>query len=245
MKEGLNMGTLVLLENNIPLTTSLIIAKLTELEHRSIFRMIKRYENDLNEFGVLRFDIVKPKTGRPLDFAKLNEEQTSLLIMYLKNTEKVRDFKKLINKEFHQMKQWILEQKTQKQNQQYIETRNQSKIGRKQETDVIKIFIEYCKKQGSKNADKYYMIISKMENSAFFILKEKFKNVREILNIQQLSKIIVADLIVRQAIIEGMEKEMFYKDIFQLAKKRVVEMSNSLGFKEVLPNIQFKQLETK
>ena len=54
------------------------------------------------------------------------------------------------------------------------------------------------------------MAISKMENQAFFILKEKFKNVREILNITQLSKIIIADMIVRQAIIEGMEKEMFY-----------------------------------
>lgn len=236
------MGKLVTLENNIPLTTSLIIADKTGLEHRSIFRMIKKYENDLNEFGLLRFEIAKPKTGRPLDFAKLNEEQTSLLIMYLKNTEKVRSFKKSINKQFHQMRKWILEQKTQKQNQQYIETRNQSKLGRRQETDIIKEFIEYAKNQGSKNADKYYMIISKMENSAFFILKEKFKNVREILNIQQLSKIIIADLIVKQAIIEGMEQQMFYKDIFQLAKKRVVEMSNSVGIKEVLPNTNIKQL---
>lgn len=237
------MGDLVTLKNNIPLTTSLIISKQTELEHRSIFRMIKRYENDLNEFGVLRFEIAKPKTGRPLDFVYLNEEQTSLLIMYLKNTEKVRVFKKLINKQFHQMRTWILEQKTQKQNQQYIETRNQSKLGRKQETDIIKEFIEYAKDQGSKNADKYYMIISKMENAAFFILKEKFKNVREILNIEQLSKIIISDMIVKQAIIEGMEKQMPYKEIFQLAKKRVVNMSNSLGFKEVLPNINVKQLK--
>lgn len=236
------MGNLVLLENNVPLTTSLIIAKKTDLEHRSIFRMIKRYEKDLNEFGVLRFDIAKPKTGRPLDFVKLNEEQTSLLIMYLKNTEKVRMFKKMINKQFHQMRKWVLEQKMQKANQHYIETRNQSKLGRKQETDIIKDFIDYAKSQGSKSADKYYMIISKMENSAFFILKEKFKNVREILNIQQLSKIIIADMIVKEAIIEGMEKEMFYKDIFQLAKKRVVAMANSVGMKEVLPSIDKKEL---
>ena len=87
------------------------------------------------------------------------------------------------------------------------------------------------------------MIISKMENSAFFILKEKFKNVREVLSITQLSKIIVADMIVKTAIIEGMEKEMYYKDIFQLAKKKVVEMANSVGIKEVLPSIDFKQIE--
>ena len=141
------------------------------------------------------------------------------------------------------MRKYILEQKTQKQNQQYIETRNQSKIGRRQETDIIKIFIEYAKNQGSKSADKYYMIFSKMENAAFFILKEKFKNVREILNIRQLSKIIIADMIVKQAIIEGMENNYFYKDIFQLAKKRVVAMANSVGMKEILPFIDKKELK--
>jgi hypothetical protein len=135
---------------------------------------------------------------------------------------------------FVAMEQWILEQKMEKQTSQYIETRKQSKIGRRQETDIIKEFIEYAKAQGSKNADKYYMLYSKMENSAFFIIKAKFPNVREILNIQQLSKIIIADMIVKQAILEGMDKEMFYKDIFQLAKTRVVEMANSVGCKEIL-----------
>jgi phage regulator Rha-like protein len=240
------MNKLVILKNDIPLTTSVVIAFYTDVKHESIFRMVKKYENDLNEFGVIGFEIEKPKKGskggQPKKYAYLNEEQTSLLIMYLKNTEKIRMFKKLINKQFYQMKIWILEQKTQKQNQQYIETRNQSKIGRKQQTDVIKIFIEYAKKQGSKSADKYYMIFSKMENSSFFILKERFKNVRAILNIQQLSKIIVADMIIKQAIIEGMEKEMFYKDIFKEAKKRVLRMSNSVGFKEILPNIWAKQI---
>jgi hypothetical protein len=148
-----------------------------------------------------------------------------------------------ISKQFVQMRKWILEQKTQKANRHYLETRNQSKIGRIQETDVIKIFVEYATKQGSKSANKYYMAISKMENQAFFIIKEKFTNVREILNIQQLNKITVADMIVRQALIEGMDKEMFYKDIFQLAKKRVIDLSNSLGVKEIIPNLELTQLK--
>lgn len=235
------MDNLITLEKNIPLTTSIIIAEQTNVEHRSIYRMIKKYEKDLNEFGVLRFEIAKPKTGRPLDYAKLNEEQTSLLIMYLKNTKEVRFFKKLINKQFHQMKKWILEQKIQKANQEYLEIRKQSKLGRRLETDIIKQFVEYATKQGSKSANKYYMNISKMENKAFFIIKEKFKNVREILNITQLSKIMYADIVVRQALIEGMEKELYYKDIFQDAKKKVIEVSNSLP-KEIIPGIQFTQI---
>src|SRR4030042_471425 len=85
------------------------------------------------------------------------------------------------------------------------------------------------------------MIISKMENSAFFILKEKFKNVREVLSITQLSKIIVADMIVKTAIIEGMEKEMYYKDIFQLAKKKIdVLWSNSSKRNRQLDMLKFE-----
>ena len=242
------MSNLVLLKNNQPLTTSLIVARELKRTHKSIGNLIKQYRKDFDELGnkVIEFEMSQ-KHGKPTIIYYLNEQHLTFLIMMLRvkqnENDKVLEFKKRITKEFFNMRKWILEQKTQKQNQQYIETRNQSKIGRKQETDIIKIFIEYAKNQGSKSANKYYMAISKMENQAFFILKEKFKNVREILNITQLSKIIIADMIVRQAIIEGMEKEMFYKDIFQLAKKRVIEMSNSLGIKEVLPITEFKYLE--
>ncbi len=242
------MNKLVMLENNIPITTSKIISMGVNVKHKNVIELIERHKQRIEKLrGVLPFQTEKPKKGskggRPESYYLLNELQATFLITLMKNSDIVLDFKENLVKQFILQKQWILEQKTQKQNQQYIETRNQSKIGRKHETDIIKIFVEYAKKQGSKSADKYYMAISKMENQAFFILKEKFPNVREILNIQQLSKIIVADMIVKTAIIEGMEKEMKYKDIFQLAKKRVVEMSNSLGFKEILPGIERKEIE--
>jgi hypothetical protein len=226
-----------------------ILAKELKRPHQRIINLINVYENELKKLGILTFEksLKTGKSGQPKNIYYLNEEQYLFLIMNMRTKANEKDLvlnlKMKISKQFVAQRKWILEQKTKKQNQQYIETRNQSKLGRKQETDIIKIFIEYAKNQGSKSADKYYMIISKMENQAFFLIKEKFKNVREILNIQQLSKIIIADMIVKQAIIEGMEKEMFYKDIFQLAKKRVIEMSNSLGIKEVLPMTEFKYLE--
>jgi hypothetical protein len=238
---------LTIKKDEIYISTNIISEKLNR-QHRVITNLVRKYKKELEMFGVLHLQNVpnKEEIGKPLTVYFLNEEQFIFLVMNMRTKsnelDTVMKIKIEISKQFVSMRKWILEQKTQKQNQQYIETRNQSKIGRRQETDVIKEFIEYAKKQGSKSADKYYMIISKMENAAFFILKEKFKNVREILNIQQLSKIIVADMIVKQSIIEGMEKEMFYKDIFKEAKKKVIEMSNSLGFKEVLPNIEPKQL---
>ncbi len=234
------------LKNNIPLTSTKVIEFHTGVKHQNILQLFRRHEKSIKKFGVIMFETWKPKKGsqggRPETFYFLNEEQFTFFIMLMANNEKVVEFKCEINIQFHQMRKWILDQKTQKQNQEYIETRGKSKLGRRQETDIIKIFIEYAKNQGSQSADKYYMIFSKMENAAFFILQEKYKNVREILNINQLSKIIIADMIVKQAIIEGMDKGMLYKDIFQLAKQRVVDLSNSLGFKEIIPGMEMKKL---
>ncbi len=227
-----------------------ILAKELDRQHKIIYNLVNIYKKEIEMLGALHFENV-PNTGEKGGGTKkiyyLNKKQYIFLITNMRTKADelttVMKAKLEIADKFVDMEKWILDQKTQKANQEYIETRGKSKLGRKQETDVIKEFIEYAKSQGSKSADKYYMIFSKMENSAFFILKEKFKNVREILNITQLSKIIIADMIVKQAIIEGMDKQTPYKDIFQEAKKRVVDLANSLGFKDILPSIEFKELE--
>jgi len=220
-----------------------ILAKELERQHKIIYNLVNVYKKEIETLGALHFENV-PNSGEKGGGTKkiyyLNKKQYIFLItnMRTKANEKttVMKAKLAIADRFVEMEKWILEQKTQKQNEQYIETRNQSKIGRRQETDVIKIFIEYAKSQGSKSADKYYMNFSKMENAAFFIIQERFKNTREILDMEQVQKIAFADIVIRNALLEGMEKEMFYKDIFQLAKKRVLEAANSLGVKEIIPN---------
>ena len=74
------MTNLVKVKNGkIPITTSLIIADGVQKAHHSIITLIRRYEKDLKEFGTLEFQIRK-SGGRPLEFALLNEEQTTFLI---------------------------------------------------------------------------------------------------------------------------------------------------------------------
>jgi phage regulator Rha-like protein len=240
------MDNLVILKNNKPLTTSLIVARELKRLHKNITYIIEKYRKDFEEFGTIGdFENIQ-RNGKSTKIYYLNEEQLIFLITMLRPKKNENDLvlnvKKKMSKEFAMLRKWKLTQDMQKQNQEYIETRGKSKIGRKQQTDIIKDFIEYAKNQGSKSADKYYMIFSKMENAAFFILKDKFKNIREILNITQLSKIIVADMIVNKAINEGMKEGMFYKDIFKLAKERILDMSNNVGEKEIIPSIELKQI---
>src|SRR4030042_5234287 len=119
-------------------------------------------KNELKKLGILSFEnqLKSGKRGQPKNIYYLNEEQYLFLIMNMRTKANEKDqvlkLKMKISKQFVSMRKWILDQKTQKANQEYIETRGKSKLGRRQETDIIKEFIEYAKSQGSTSADKYY-----------------------------------------------------------------------------------------
>ena len=46
----------------------------------------------------------------------------------------------------------------------WLGIRNESKQARRYETDQIKLFVEYAKEQGSKSADRYYVLFTKLIN---------------------------------------------------------------------------------
>ncbi|URZ08940.1 Rha family transcriptional regulator [Clostridium felsineum] len=93
--------------NEEPFTTSKIIAAYGQVNHDTVQRLIRNYKNDIEEFGIIGFQIRKPensKGGRPEKVYKLNEQQATLLISYMQNTEPVREFKKTLVKQFYLMK---------------------------------------------------------------------------------------------------------------------------------------------
>jgi phage regulator Rha-like protein len=230
------MSNLVIVENKKLFTTSLIIAEQTKNTVHSVRELIKKYKNDLEEFGVLSFEMRKPnknsKGGRPQEIYYLNEEQTTLLLTFMRNSDIVIKFKKKLVKEFYKMKKSLNEAYVRKQNEEWKKLRVDSKYTRKNQTDIIKKFVEYATDQGSKSAFRYYSNISKMENKALFFLQGKFPNVRELMTGHQLMVIGSADQIVEKALIDGMDKKMFYKDIYKMAKERI-EI-----FAEVMPKSQ-------
>lgn len=85
-------------------TTSEIIAERAGIEHRAVLQLITNFGDDLSEFGTIAFEMRK-SGGRPTRFAKLNEQQSTLLLTYLRNTEIVRQFKKDLVKGFYEMAQ--------------------------------------------------------------------------------------------------------------------------------------------
>ncbi len=105
---------------------------------------------------------------------------------------------------FAQMESAIQQVATQKANAEWLERRASGKLIRREETDTVKVFVDYAKNQGSTKAETYYMNISKMQNKALFLIDQRFHNIRDLLDLHQLSTIEAADRIVVKAIKDGM-----------------------------------------
>lgn len=101
------MDNMVFLSPNTgePFTTSDVIAEFAGIQHHTVTRLIQQHEPDFKEFGILRFEIEEIKgRGQPAKHYQLNEEQATLLMTYLKNTEQVRAFKKELVRQFYAMR---------------------------------------------------------------------------------------------------------------------------------------------
>lgn len=93
-----------------PYTTSDIIAECAEVQHHTITRLIREHRVDFEALGILGFEIHKLDTrGQPKKSYILNEQQATLLITYLKNTEPVREFKKNLVKAFFELRNEVAE----------------------------------------------------------------------------------------------------------------------------------------
>ena len=89
-----------------PYTTSEIIAECAEVKHDTVQSLIRNHQEDFESYGIIGFEIRKlDGRGRPMKIYRLNEQQATLLITYLKNTEPVRRFKVNLVKAFFEMRE--------------------------------------------------------------------------------------------------------------------------------------------
>ena len=88
-----------------PYTTSAIIAECAGVKHDTVQSLIRNHQEDFESYGIIGFEIRKlDGRGRPMKIYRLNEQQATLLITYLKNTEPVRKFKMNLVKAFFEMR---------------------------------------------------------------------------------------------------------------------------------------------
>lgn len=193
-------------------TDSKIIADGTNVAHRKIKTVIRTRANDLGDFGGLSAPYRAESTGgRPEEYYRLNEQQATFLITLLKNTPTVTKFKKELVRQFFSMRALL----TLKQTEVYKDTRAYQKAIRKQETDAIKLLVDYAEGQGSKNAVRYYSSLSKLANKTAGIGN------REMATIEQLGALALIENIIAKCIVEGIELQKPYKDIYQECRRKL------------------------
>lgn len=95
---------LVTIKDGDAVTTTLAVAAGTQNDHASVIKLVRFYQADLEEFGLLDFKS-ESTGGRPTEYAFLTEPQATLLLTFMRNTEVVRAFKKKLVREFWELVQ--------------------------------------------------------------------------------------------------------------------------------------------
>lgn len=227
---------LIVVENDEMYVGSWTLAQGFDTEHRYLTRLLNKYQSEFLEFeekqAAFKRRPVFPKTGSKFDEYLLNEGQAIYLTTLLTNNEKVRKFKRHLTTQFLRQRKILNNILNNRQNSEWLEKRRTGKLDRRVETDAIKEFIEYAKTQGSEHAGTYYINISTMENKALFnleLISFEYKNFRDIVNGLGLDALKIADHIVAKALKDGMTLKMYYKEIFQEAKRRVESFVEVFG----------------
>ena len=88
-----------------PYTLSSIVAECTNLQHHTITRTIRKHQARFERFGKVGFKIQALKSGQSAKDFILNEQQATLLVTFLKNTEQVANFKENLVRAFFEMRE--------------------------------------------------------------------------------------------------------------------------------------------
>ena len=214
---------LILNTDNTPMVSMVDVAKKFNKEHRIVMRAFKNI-NCSEEFSLANFvrsDYVV--RGKTYETYLMTKDGFSFLCLGFTGKDAGIWREKYILA-FNAMEQHIAKQK-QDTDLQWKQARLQIKDARKSFTDVVKEFVQYATEQGSKSAKMYYMNVTKMEYAALEMtqaFQESKTNFRDTLDMMELSFLTTAEHVAKNAINEGMERGFPYKEIYKLAKERVM-----------------------
>lgn len=107
------MQSLIELNHNEPVTTSLAIAEGTCIEHKAVIQLVRKYSDSIQRFGQLTFKmgvVSRHGAGQKAEYAVLNEQQATLLLSFMRNSPIVVKFKVALVGAFYEMRGQLLQQ---------------------------------------------------------------------------------------------------------------------------------------
>ncbi|MCC8038272.1 MAG: Rha family transcriptional regulator [Bacteroidales bacterium] len=153
--------------------------------------------------------------GRYFKEYLMNRDGFSLVVMGFTGKEAL-DWKLKYIKAFNAMEGFIRE----RQSTEWLTTRKNGKMVRRNETDTLANLIDYAKQQGSRNADKFYMTYSRLVNSLVGIEAGQ----RGRCPWKTLMAITMLEDMILHTVDEEMQKGTHYKQIYPVCKDKGAQM---------------------
>lgn len=91
--------------------SSLVVAERTEIQHKAVLQLVRNNVADFEAFGRVAFEMAPFETAGGVqrrEVAHLNEQQATLLVTYMRNSEIVRAFKLELVKQFYAMREALM-----------------------------------------------------------------------------------------------------------------------------------------
>jgi len=224
-------------KNEVYCDSSIVARKLGQT-HKFVVKKIIKLKDDLEKQNLGGL-INPPKLvqedriyrGQGYTAYLMNREFFSLLVPKIR-TKKALEWHLRFNEQFFEMEKRLLQVENNASDKYWIGTRNQGKLVRKGETDIIKDFVEYATEQGSKHSKYYYKHITNATYKALGLMSQKKPKLRDAMNIFEISQLILAERHAQLSIKKYMDLGRNYKDIYQSAKEDLIKFSNSLRIAE-------------
>lgn len=237
----MNKLTKITKRQDIAVVSSRVLAEQLGKRHSDVLESIEKILTDGNIRSLKSKDLTNSnmrslRTGETIYFIesrykdKKGEYRKEYLLtkdgftLYMFNIQGYNEYKINYINEFNRMEKII----SNKNNPEWLAVEKHSKTVRKIETDTIKNLIEYAKAQGSKNANRLYIVYSSLINRLMGISERDSISPLERLQLTQLENII------NRTINNGMKGGKNYKDIYTDCQKIGNESIELIKFNPVL-----------
>ena len=223
---------LVEVKKNEVYCDSHLVASKFGLKNNYVSDRIKKVIEDL---GDLRVNGVIPKCyteereyrGNKYTAYLMNRDFFAFLVMRFRGKSAIKWQLEFIAA-FNAMEARILLSDKNATDPKWLGQREQGKIVRREETDIIKEFVEYATSQGSHSAKFYYKHITNVTYKALDMLSQRKPKIRETMNLYELAELLLAENKARILLKKYMGMGRHYKDIYNSVKKDLIDYGGRL-----------------
>lgn len=209
-----------------------MIAKKFGMQHAKVVQAMETLIPKLDDFRVTGFH---PKFGKEKREYRGTEYQAYLLnrdcfiLLGMRfDTKTARKWQGQFIAAFNAMENRILLADENATDTKWLGQRDLGKKARLEETDVIKDFVEYATKQGSTKANFYYKHITNASYKALGLMVQKKPKLRDTMNLYEISELLLAERVAKNALKKYMGLGRNYKDIYESVKDDLISFGVGL-----------------